>query len=140
MSTRIGTLQAPRATRSIWPAAVVASLLMLTVGIGAFFLGRDSGTTDPKAAVEGVQATLVGGTAANTPSELSGGIVGATPAEGVVVAASGVTAGSSSIAIAATADMQAAIIAARNAADPPGGATTQDEPIMVNGHVCGQCG
>jgi hypothetical protein len=100
MSTKIGTLQAPRTTRSIWPVAVIASLLMLTVGIGAFFLGRDQAT--PTATVGGtddsswiavgvtpaMQEAIVaaraaaevsgelsaGTTAANTPSELSGGI------------------------------------------------------------------
>ena len=74
MSTRTGTLQAPRATRSIWPAAVIASLLMLSIGIGAFFLGRDQATPAPKTVVGGTEQTDVGGTAANTPSELSGGI------------------------------------------------------------------
>ena len=76
MSTRIGTLQAPRTNRSIWPAAIIASLLMLSIGIGAFFLGRDQATPAPKTAVGGTEQTVVGGTAANTPSELSGGIVG----------------------------------------------------------------
>ena len=84
MSTRTGTLQAPRATRSIWPAAVIASLLMLSIGIGAFFLGRDQATPAPKTVVGGTEQTVVGGTAANTPTELSGGIrhkfVGAAPA------------------------------------------------------------
>ena len=74
MSTRTGTLQAPRATRSIWPAAVIASLLMLSIGIGAFFLGRDQATPAPKTVVGGTEQTVVSGTAANTPSELSGGI------------------------------------------------------------------
>jgi hypothetical protein len=100
MSTGIGTLQGPRSIRSIWPAAVIASLLLLTVGIGAFFLGRDQAT--PIATVGGtagsswiavgmtpaMQEAIVaargaaeasgevsaGTTAANTPSELSGGI------------------------------------------------------------------
>ena len=74
MSTRTGTLQAPRAARSIWPAAVIASLLMLSIGIGAFFLGRDQATLAPKTVVGGTEQTVVGGTAANTPSELTGGM------------------------------------------------------------------
>ena len=74
MSTRTGTLQAPRATRSIWPAAVIASLLMLSIGIGAFALSRDQATSGPKTVVGRTEQTVVGGTAANTPSELSGGI------------------------------------------------------------------
>lgn len=99
MSTRIGTLQAPGTTRSIWPAAVFASLLLLTVGIGAFFLGRDQATPTAKTVAAGswwiavrmtpamqeaivdargaaeVSGELSGGvTADNRPSELSGGI------------------------------------------------------------------
>jgi hypothetical protein len=78
MSTGIGTLQAPRRNRSIWPAAVIASLLMLSIGIGAFFLARDEATPPPKSAVSETEQ-IVGGTAANTPTELSGGVVGAAP-------------------------------------------------------------
>ena len=101
MSTEIGTLQAPRTTRSIWPAAVIASLLLLTVGIGAYFLGRDQATTTATTVVggtagsswigvgvtpamqeaivaardaAGVSGELSAGTTTNTPSELSGGI------------------------------------------------------------------
>ena len=101
MSTKIGTLQAPRTTRSIWPAAVIASLLLLTIGIGAFFLGRDQATPTAKTVVGGaagsswiavgmtpamqeaivaargaaeVSGELSAGTTANTPSELSGGV------------------------------------------------------------------
>jgi hypothetical protein len=74
MSSRTGTLQAPRTNRSIWPAAIIASLLMLSIGIGAFSLGRDQAAPAPKTSVGGTEQTVVGGTAANTPSELSGGI------------------------------------------------------------------
>ena len=74
MSTRVGTLQTPRTNRSIWAAAVIASLLVLSIGIGAFFLGRDQATPAPKTVVGGTEQTVVGGTVANTPSELSGGI------------------------------------------------------------------
>ena len=84
MSTRVGTLQTPRTNRSIWAAAVIASLLVLSIGIGAFFLGRDEAAPAPKTVVGGTEQTVVGGTAANTPTELSGGIrhkfVGAEPA------------------------------------------------------------
>jgi hypothetical protein len=79
MSTGIGTLQAPRRNRSIWPAAVIASLLMLSIGIGAFFLGRDEAAPPPKTAVSETEQTVGGGTAANTPTELSGGVVGRVP-------------------------------------------------------------
>ena len=74
MSTRVGTLQTPRTNRSIWAAAVIASLLVLSIGIGAFFLGRDQAAPAPKTVVAGTEQTVVGGTAANTPTELSGGI------------------------------------------------------------------
>lgn len=113
MSTGIGTLQAPRTNRSIWPAAVIASLVMLSIGIGAFFLGRDSATTTPKSVVGGTEQSVVGGTAANTPTELTGGLAG-----GFVQApVGGTTAGSSWIGFEMTADMQAAIVAAREAAE-----------------------
>ncbi|HEV8057549.1 MAG TPA: hypothetical protein VGQ01_03530 [Actinomycetota bacterium] len=74
MSTRVGTLQTPRTNRSIWAAALIASLLVLSIGIGAFFLGRDQATPAPKTVVGGTEQTVVGGTAANTPTELSGGV------------------------------------------------------------------
>ena len=74
MSTGIGTIQAPRTNRTIWPAAVIASLLMLSIGIGAFALSRDQAASGPKTVVGRTEQTVVGGTAANTPSELSGGI------------------------------------------------------------------
>jgi hypothetical protein len=72
MSTRVGTIRESPARRSIWPAAVIASLLMLSIAIGAFFLGRDQAPPTPKTAVSGTEQTV----AANTPTELSGGIVG----------------------------------------------------------------
>ena len=70
MSTRVGTLQGTRPGRSIWPAAVVASLVMLTIAVGAVSLGRDRPQPTPNTVVGGVEQTIVGGTAANTPSEL----------------------------------------------------------------------
>ena len=111
MSTGIGTLQAPRTNRSIWPAAVIASLVMLSIGIGAFFLGRDSATPTAKSVVGGTEQSVVAGTAANTPTELTGGLAG-----GFVQPVGGTTAGSSWVGFEMTADMQAAIVAAREAA------------------------
>ena len=72
MSTRVGTLQGTRPGRSIWPAAIVASLVMLTIAVGAVSLGRDRPQPTPNTVVGGVEQTIVGGTAANTPSELRG--------------------------------------------------------------------
>ena len=111
MSTKIGTLQAPTTTRSIWPAAVIASLLLLTVGIGAFFLGRDQATPTAK--------TVIAGTAADTPTQIIGG-----------------TDGSSWLAVAMTPAMQEAIVAAREAAEASGelsAGTSANTPSELNG-------
>ena len=111
MSTKIGTLQAPRTTRSIWPAAVIASLLLLSVGIGAFFLGRDQATPTAK--------TAVAETAADTSTQITGG-----------------TAGSSWIAVGMTPAMQEAIVAARDAAEASGelsAGTTANTPSELSG-------
>jgi hypothetical protein len=113
MSTKIGTLQAPRTTRSIWPAAVIASLLLLTVGIGAFFLGRDQATPAAK--------TVVDGSAADTPTQIIGG-----------------TAGSSWIDVGMTPAMQEAIVAARGAAEVSGelsARTTANTPSELSGGI-----
>lgn len=72
MSTRVGTLK-PSRSRSIWPAAVVLSVVMLTVAVIAISLDRGSEAgpaTAPK--VQAPAAEFVSGTAANTPSELRG--------------------------------------------------------------------
>ena len=150
MSTKIGTLQAPRTTRSIWPAAVVVSLLLLTVGIGAYFLGRDQATPTAKTVAGGARPTVVSGTAANTPTEISGGVVGGfapsaagsswisvgmTPAlqEAIVAARD---AGSSWIGVGVTPAMQEAIVAARDAAGVSGdlrAATTTNTPSELSG-------
>jgi hypothetical protein len=103
MSTRVGTLQGTSAGRSIWPAAVLASLVMLTIAVTAISIAGDEGRP-------GAQ-TVVGRHVVNTPSELSGGIVGSTAATTL-----GPSAGSS-IAIGVTPAMQAAIVASRNAVD-----------------------
>jgi hypothetical protein len=113
MSTKIGTLQAPRTTRSIWPAAVIASLLLLTVGVGAYFLGRDQATR--------TATTVVGGTAADTPTQIIGG-----------------AAGSSWIGVGVTPAMQEAIVASRDAAGVSGelsAGTTTNTPSELSGGV-----
>ena len=91
MSTRVGTLQAPRAGGSILLAAFLASLVMLTIAVVAISVDRDAGrqgettfagrhvVTTPSelsAGIVGGAETFVGGTAANTPSETRRGIVG----------------------------------------------------------------
>jgi hypothetical protein len=88
MSTRVETLQAPRANGSILIAAFIASLVMLTIAVVAIsfdsdqgrqgettFVGRHVVSTPTElnaGIVSGAEQTFVGGTAANTPSELSG--------------------------------------------------------------------
>jgi hypothetical protein len=133
MSTKIGTLQAPRTTRSIWPAAVIVSLLLLTVGIGAYFLGRDQATPTAQ--------TVAGGAAADTPTQIIGTAgsswigVGVTPAmqEAIVSARD---AGSSWIGVGVTPAMQEAIVAARDAAGVSGelnAGTTTNTPSELSG-------
>ncbi|MGA9161042.1 MAG: hypothetical protein WB297_09305 [Actinomycetota bacterium] len=85
MSTRVGTLQAPRAGGSILLATFLASLVVLTSAVVAIsldregrqgettFVGRHVVNTPSELSagtVGGVEQTFVGGTAANTPSEL----------------------------------------------------------------------
>ena len=91
MSTRVGTLQGTSAGRSIWPAEVLASLVMLTIAVTAISIDRDEGgpgaqtfvgrqvVNTPSELSGGISQTFVGGTEANTPTELSGGIVGGFP-------------------------------------------------------------
>ena len=68
MSTRVGTLK-PSRERSIWPAAVAVSIVMLTVAVIA--LSLDRGSAAPTTSKVGAQAVAIAtGTAANTPSEL----------------------------------------------------------------------
>jgi hypothetical protein len=90
MSTRVGTLQAPRAGGSILLAAFLASVVMLTVAVVAISVDLDEGrqgettivgrqvvsTPSELSAgiVGGAEQAFVGGSAANTPTELSGGI------------------------------------------------------------------
>ena len=74
MSTGVGTLQ-PTQRRSLWPVAVVLSFVMLTVAVVVFSIDRGGSTAQApakQAAVEAPAAAIVGGTAANTPSELRG--------------------------------------------------------------------
>lgn len=68
MSTRVGTLQAPRLGGSIFFAAFLASLVMLTIAVVAISVDRDAGRQG--------ETTFAGRQVVNTPSELSGGIVG----------------------------------------------------------------
>lgn len=63
MSSRIGTLDAPRAERATWPVAFVAVLIMLTIAVVAVSMGREE-------AREPVAQPTVSGTAANTPTEI----------------------------------------------------------------------
>ena len=65
MSTRVGTLQGTSVGRSIWPAAVLVSLVMLAIAVTAISIDRDEGRP-------GAQ-TFVGRQVVNTPSELSAG-------------------------------------------------------------------
>ena len=68
MSTRVETLQAPKAGGSIVLAAFLASLVMLTIAVVAISLDRDQGRRGA--------TTFVGRHVVNTPSELRAGIVG----------------------------------------------------------------
>jgi|GEM_PF-1310645 len=68
MSTRVGTLQAPRAGGYILLATFIASLVMLTTAVVAISLDRDQGRQG--------ETTFVGRHVVNTPSELSAGMVG----------------------------------------------------------------
>ena len=63
MSTRVGTLQAPRASNSILLAVFLGSLVMLTIAVVAISFANDQGRQG--------ETTFVGGTLANTPSELN---------------------------------------------------------------------
>jgi hypothetical protein len=93
MSTRIGTLQAPRAGGPILLATFLVSLVMLTVAVVGVsfdrdqrgqaatttFVGRHVINTPSELSagiVGGAQQTFVGGTAANTPSEVNAQIRG----------------------------------------------------------------
>ncbi|HET7927997.1 MAG TPA: hypothetical protein VFM40_00425 [Actinomycetota bacterium] len=68
MSTSVGTLQAPRTGGSILLAAFLASVVMLTIAVVAISVDRDAGRQ--------AETTFVGRQVVNTPSELSGEIVG----------------------------------------------------------------
>jgi hypothetical protein len=86
MSTRVGTLQAPRANGSILLAAFLGLLVMASIAVVATSIERDQGqqgettfvgrhvvntpSEQSAAVVGGAEQTFVGGTAANTPSEL----------------------------------------------------------------------
>ena len=91
MSTRVETLQAPRTGGSILLAALLAFFVMLTISVVAISINQggqgettqvgrslvygpvqDNTLSEPSAGiVGGAEQTVVGGTAANTPSELN---------------------------------------------------------------------
>jgi hypothetical protein len=97
---------------------------MLTIALTAISIDRNEGRP-------GAQ-TFVGRHVVNTPSELGGGIVG-----GAAATTLGTSAGSSSIAIGVTPNMQAAIVASRNAADARSselsGGSTGNTPSELTG-------
>ena len=73
MGSRVGPLQAPRISRSIWPAALIAALLAVTISVVAVSMGSDEtapsvGTTTE--VVTGTAVTSGGSTLANTPTAL----------------------------------------------------------------------
>jgi hypothetical protein len=83
MSTRVGTLQAARAGGSILLAAFLALFVMVTIAVVAISIGREGqgettqvgrslvyGPVEDNTPSE-LSAGTVGGTAANTPSELN---------------------------------------------------------------------
>jgi len=70
MSIGVGTLKP--SGRSIWPAAVVLSVVMLTVAVIAISLDRGSAVPSTTQKVEAPAVAIGSGTAANTPSELRG--------------------------------------------------------------------
>ena len=91
MSTRIGTLQAPRAGGPILLATFLVSLVMLTVAVVSVSFDRDQGGQAATTTFVGRHTvntpselnaqigaarpkTVAGGTLANTPTELSGGV------------------------------------------------------------------
>ena len=82
MSTRVGTLK-PTRGRSIWPAAVVLSIVMLTVAVIAVSMDRGNPSPATTSKVEAPVVAIVSGTAANTPSELRGVTVGARTGAGI---------------------------------------------------------
>ena len=78
MSTRVGTLQAPKAGGSILLAAFLASLVMLTIAVVAISIDRDQGRQGETTLVG--RSLVYGPVEDNTPSELSAGTVGGTAA------------------------------------------------------------
>ena len=70
MSTRVGTLQAPRAGNSFLLAALLATFVMLTIAVVAMSFANDQGRQG--------ETTFVGRHVVNTPSELNAQI-GETP-------------------------------------------------------------
>ena len=145
MSTRIGTLQAPRAGGSILLAAFLASFLVMTMAVVAISLDRNQGRPGETTfvgrqvvntpselndgIVGGTEQTFVGGTAANTPSELNGQIRGGR---------TGIVPGGT---LANTPTELSGGVRHKFASDTLGTNTPTELSgvIIVNGHICGQC-
>ena len=94
MSTRVGTLQAPKAGGSMLLAAFLTSFVILTIVVVAISFDRDPGQqgettiagrqvvntpSELSSSVGAAEQTFVGGTAANTPSEMNAQIGGGRP-------------------------------------------------------------
>ena len=71
MSTGVGTLK-PARRRAMWPAGVVLAVVMLTVGVIAASMDRETPAPTTTSKVQAPAVAIVSGTAANTPSELRG--------------------------------------------------------------------
>ena len=145
MSTRVGTLQAPRTGGSILLAAFLASLVVMTMAVVAIsldrnqerpgettFVGRQVVNTPSElnpGVVGGAEQTFVGGTAANTPSELNGQIRGGR---------TGIVPGGT---LANTPTELSGGVRHKFASDTLGTNTPTELSgvIIVNGHICGQC-
>ncbi len=82
MSTRVGTLK-PTRGRSIWPAAVIVSFVMLTVAVVVVSLDRGEPRPATTSNVVAPAVEIVSGTAANTPSELRGATTAAHEGAGI---------------------------------------------------------
>ena len=76
MSISVGTAGERRVRRSVWPAAFLAAVIMVTAALVAFTLSREGPRTPPASGapteVSSEVDGTVSGTAANTPSEIRG--------------------------------------------------------------------
>jgi len=121
MSTRVGTLQAPRTGGSILLAAFLASLVVMTMAVVAISLDRNQGRPG--------ETTFVGRQVVNTPSELNGQIRGGR---------TGIVPGGT---LANTPTELSGGVRHKFASDTLGTNTPTELSgvIIVNGHICGQC-